>query len=204
MNSFDLSAQNWDENPIHWERSEAIARKIRQHIELKPSMNALEFGAGTGILSFLLKDSLREIIMMDNAQGMVEVMKEKVARKNAPGLIPLLHDLEHEAYKSLPFDLIFTQMALHHISNVPELLAKFFQMLLPGGYLAIADLYVEDGSFHNGNFSGHRGFDIGDLCDKLQQAGFREMTHEPCFIIKKELGNNKIKEFPVFILIAKK
>jgi ubiquinone/menaquinone biosynthesis C-methylase UbiE len=41
-------------------------------------MKALEYGAGTGILSFLLSESFSEITLMDNSQEMVNVMHEKV------------------------------------------------------------------------------------------------------------------------------
>ena len=46
-------------------------------------MTAMEFGAGTGLLSFILKDHLKEITLIDNSEGMVKVLNEKVLTTKA-------------------------------------------------------------------------------------------------------------------------
>ena len=204
MNLFDEAAKAWDSNPIHQERSEAIALKIKEKIDLNPEMTALEFGAGTGILSFLLKDYLNDIILMDSSSEMVKVMGEKVRNEQASSLNPLYLNLEISEYTGPPVDLVFTQMVLHHINDVPAILSKFYRMLNSDGCIAIADLYSEDGSFHGPDFSGHRGFDILEFSKMLSSIGFSNIQHEPCFVIRKLTEVNQMKEFSVFLLIAKK
>ena len=44
MNEFDLKAAEWDQNPIHWDRSVAITNQIKKLIPLKKRMIALEYG----------------------------------------------------------------------------------------------------------------------------------------------------------------
>jgi hypothetical protein len=34
MNEFDIKAAEWDTNPMHWDRSEAIAKEILNRIPL--------------------------------------------------------------------------------------------------------------------------------------------------------------------------
>ena len=72
MNEFDSKAREWDMNQMHWERSEAVAQQLIEMVPLSKKMKALEFGAGTGILSFLLHDHLSEIVLMDNSKEMVK------------------------------------------------------------------------------------------------------------------------------------
>ena len=55
----------------------------------------------------------------------------------------------HNDYKAGKFDLIFTQMVLHHVSDIETIINRLSQLLNPGGYLAVADLYEEDGSFYD-------------------------------------------------------
>ena len=64
MNEFDIKASGWDETPKHHARSEAVAREMLRLLPIKKEMSAMEFGAGTGILSFMLKDifSLRNTL----------------------------------------------------------------------------------------------------------------------------------------------
>jgi len=56
MSSFDSVAHEWDKDKMHMKRSVAIAAELEKMIPLNQSMKALEYGAGTGILSFLLKN----------------------------------------------------------------------------------------------------------------------------------------------------
>lgn len=202
MNEFDVKAIQWDNNPMHWDRSEAIAKEIIKHIPLKQEMTALEYGAGTGITSFILKDYLGEITLMDSSSEMVKVMTKKIETTKVKNLKALNFDLEHTDYKKGKFDLILTQMVLHHIINVETIINRFSQLLNPGGYLAIADLYEEDGSFHGTGFNGHKGFNPDKLSDIIRKNHFQKTSHFPCFTIDRKISDTKTKQFDVFLLIA--
>ena len=204
MNEFDNKAREWDMNQMHWERSEAVAQQLIEMVPLSKKMKALEFGAGTGILSFLLHDHLLEVVLMDNSKEMVKVMHEKVAKTGAKNLNPLLFDLEHNNYHAHKFNLIYNQMVLHHVNDINGIFDKFYTILQPGGYLAIADLYSEDGSFHGEGFTGPKGFDVEQLSKTLEKHQFTNISHKQCFIIKRENENKEIKEYPVFLIVAKK
>jgi tRNA (cmo5U34)-methyltransferase len=201
-NEFDLKASGWDENPVHHARSEAIAREMLRLLPVKKGMNALDFGSGTGILSFLLKDSFNEIFLMDSSSEMVKVAKKKIEAAGIKNLNPFVFDLEHEIYSDKSFDVIFTQMVLHHINDIENLFAKFYKMLNPNGFIAIADLYTEDGSFHGEGFSGHNGFDIEELSATLGRCNFHVIASEQCFIINKKISEEETRQFSVFLIIA--
>lgn len=200
MNEFDLKAADWDKNPMHLERSAAIAGYIKKLIHLDTKMTALEYGAGTGITSFILADSLKEIVMMDNSSGMISILDEKIRSSNFKNLKSLEFDLENDDYADMKFDLIFTQMVLHHVTNYESIIYKFRNLLNPGGYVAIADLCKEDGSFHGDGFTGQRGFDPEELGRILLKYNFTDLKHEKCFTIEKKLSTGDQGKFDVFIL----
>lgn len=204
MNEFDIKAAEWDKNPMHWDRSYAIAKEIIKLIPLKKQMTALEYGAGTGVTSFMLKDYLKEITLMDNSSEMVRIMNEKIETTKVKNLKALNFDLEHNDYKAGMFDLIFTQMVLHHVTDIENIIKKFYNLLNPGGYLAIADLYPEDGLFHGAGFTGHKGFNIEELSKKVMNQGFTNISHCLCFVINKKISDTETKQFDVFLLIAKR
>jgi tRNA (cmo5U34)-methyltransferase len=204
MSHFDDKAKTWDSNPANWERSEAIAKEILRKIKLNTGLSALEFGAGTGILSFLLKDYLKEITLMDSSAEMIKVMNDKIQNRHVAHLKPLFFDLEKAEYRSKTFDFIYTQMALHHVGDVKSVLKKFYQMLNTGSSIAIADLYSEDGTFHDSDFKGHLGFDIEKLSQVLTNVGFKDISHENCFLMKKVTQTDELKEFPIFLLTGVK
>ena len=204
MNEFDVKAAEWDLNPMHWSRSEAIAREILKIIPLNKSMTALEFGAGTGITSFLLKDHLKEITLMDNSREMVRVTNEKIKSSGSKNLRVIEIDLEKDDYTEVKFDLIFTQMVLHHVIDIENIIKKFRNLLNLQGHLVIADLYEEDGSFHGNDFSGHKGFNINSLSEILRKNNFSDITSGKVFTIDKKISETESKLFDVFLLAAKK
>ncbi len=201
MSEFDAKARDWDKNQLYIERSEVVANAIQGMIPLHKNMKALEYGSGTALLSFALKDQFAEITLMDSSRGMTEVTQEKIAAQHIRKMKPLFFDLEHENYTA-KFDIIYNQMVMHHVNDVDTMLTKFFSLLNPGGYIALVDLYSEDGSFHGEGFNGHLGFDVELLSDKLKEAGFRKVEHQQCFTIERKDEDGRINGYPLFLLTA--
>lgn len=199
MNEFDIKAAGWDDNPMHLERSKAIAAKLLEMIPVREGMTALEFGAGTGLLSFELREKFLFITLLDSSKEMVRIMDEKIASRGIQNMKAHVLDLEKEEFTG-HFDIIFTQMVFHHVGDIGSVLRKFHALLKPGGYLAIADLYPEDGSFHDDSFNGHRGFDADKLAGTLAGIGFTGIRHEKCFVIRKTGDDQVIKDYPVFLM----
>lgn len=204
MNEFNLKAAGWDQNPIVWERANAIANEIKRLIPLNRKMKALEFGAGTGVTSFILKDFLKEITLIDNSSEMVKIMENKIKTLGVKNLKTINVNLEKDDLEGVKYDLIFNQMVLHHISDIDKIISKFHNLLYPGGYLAIADLYSEDGSFHGDGFTGHKGFDPAELSRLLLKSGFKNITQHQSFVINKKISDIETKQFDVFLLIAQR
>lgn len=195
---FNQKAASWDQNPIHIERSEAIAVAMREMIPADKSRRALEYGAGTGLLSFLLTDEFSEIILMDSSEEMIRVCKEKTLAYGTKHIRPVLFDLEKEDFNE-SFDIIYNQMVFHHINDLDKMIDKFKTMLNKDGVLVIADLYPEDGSFHGADVKVHPGFDPEMMSSLITGKGFQNITYKPCFVIKRD-G----REYPVFIMKAEK
>ena len=69
---FDARAATWDEDPSQLERAQAVVEAIAREVALSWSMRALEYGAGSGLLSFLLRGKLGEITLADVSDGMLD------------------------------------------------------------------------------------------------------------------------------------
>jgi ubiquinone/menaquinone biosynthesis C-methylase UbiE len=202
MNEFDQKARDWDKNKMHLERAMAVAGQLSKLIRVKTGMKALEFGAGTGLLSFYLKERFSEITLMDSSLEMLKMVEQKMEADDHSKFKTLFLNLEKEEYSGDLFDIIYSQMVLHHIMDINAIIKKFYHLLSPGGILAIADLYREDGSFHDGDTNVHRGFAPEKLTAILLQQGFRDIKIDPCFVIRKEVSAEIFKEYPVFLMTA--
>lgn len=201
-NRFDALAKEWDIAPQHVERTRDIAVLLRERIPLA-GLSALEVGAGTGLLAFALSDWLENVVATDPSQGMVDVIEDKIRQSVSPNIRAArcgddLVELEGT------FDLAMLQMALHHISDIPGFFRRVHDRVEPNGYLAIADLDREDGSFHGPEVTGiHHGFDRMELMEELVQAGFEPVSMETAHVMKRRVGGVS-REFPVFLVIARK
>lgn len=207
MNHFDKEAKEWDNDPKKKERAIAIAKEITDFIQPNKTMNAFEFGCGTGMLSYQLKDFFKTIILADTSEGMIKVLQKKISNENIKNFEPLLIDLledDNVIYEN-SYDVIYTLMTLHHILDIHKILKIFNAMIKTGGYLCIADLVREDGSFHSNTpgFNGHNGFDRGELSAILSNHGFKVEYNKIPLEIEKEFDKT-IKKYPLFLMICKK
>lgn len=200
---FDEKAATWDENPGRIERAKAIARSLIKVLDLDKVNKALEYGSGTGLLSFALKDHLHEVVLMDESKEMTRVTEQKVARQSFNQFRPQQYDLLKDELPTDRFDLVYTLLTMHHIADTAAILQKFSQLLNPGGRLAIIDLEKEDGSFHDGEFHGHEGFERADLEVKMQAAGFQIEDYQVIYQIEKETGKG-FRYYPLFLLVGRK
>jgi ubiquinone/menaquinone biosynthesis C-methylase UbiE len=209
MEYFDKKANEWDTDPSKIECARAVAAAIRGSVPLTPDIMALEYGCGTGLVSFGLQPYLPHITLADSSAGMLEVLKEKIEFNRIGNMTPIKLDLATDPLPAERYDLIYTSMTLHHIPDTEKILKEFYALLKTSGFLCIADLDKEDGSFHASfpDFTGHNGFDLPELTKKLEKAGFRNLNiaivHQ---IIKETTSKNgtTTKSFPVFLIVAAK
>jgi len=202
-NQFDQRALTWDADPTKTARAQAVAEAMRRRVPLAPTLRALEYGCGTGLLSFALHQALGPITLADSSDGMLAVLADKLAARPDLRMRPLKLDLGTDALPGERFDLIYALMTFHHIDDVDKVLAAFHALLDAPGYLCIADLDAEDGSFHGPGFTGHRGFERDDLAARVRRAGFAGADFDTVFRITKNDSPGQ-KEFPVFLMVARK
>jgi ubiquinone/menaquinone biosynthesis C-methylase UbiE len=197
---FDDEAATWDEDPEHEKRQVAVARAIKQAVNLNPRMTAVDVGGGTGRLSILLADLVGSVVVTDPSAGMVQVARERI---EAAGLGDRLRAVQADLTTDRldgTYDVVWSSMALHHVPDLDVLLRSVAGLLVNGGRLCIADLDEDpDGAFHADKveFDGHHGFDRQRLAEQLARAGFADVSFLDATTILKD-----DREFGVFLCTA--
>jgi ubiquinone/menaquinone biosynthesis C-methylase UbiE len=200
---FDAKARQWDENPVFQARADRIAAAIVESVPLRADMRALDFGCGTGMLSFPLRERLGRITLKDTSAGMLAVAAEKIAAFGATNMVTRLMDLTAAALPDERYDLIYSSMTLHHVPDTDAILSAFHALLDPGGWLCVADLDQEDGSFHGIEVDVHHGFDRAGLERRVRAAGFSEVRFQTVFEIVKDRPEGS-RAYPVFLMVARR
>jgi len=205
MSRFDEEAKDWD-TPESQERARNIAEAIRSNVPLSNEMTAFEYGCGTGQLSFELHNNIGPITLADSSTGMLEVLRDKIRSRSVNDMEPVNLDLTKDPLPDKHFDLVYTMMTLHHIPDTQLILNQFYELLNPRGYLCVADLDKEDGSFHGQDVEDvHKGFDRKELANLAKQRGFTNLKFTTAYKMEQEVNEHgETKLFPIFLMVAQK
>jgi len=198
--SFDERARSWDDAK-KIERAQKTAAGIRAAVPLSRGMNAFEHGCGTGLLSFELAGELGSITLADTSDGMLEVLREKIEAAKTAKMHPVKLDPAVDPLPADRYGIVYSLMALHHVPDTDAVLRRFGEMLETGGYLCIADLDHEDGSFHGPGVDVHHGFEREALQRRVEAAGFGDVRYSTVFEVRK---GEPMRSYPVFLLSARK
>ncbi|KAF9891624.1 hypothetical protein FE257_003635 [Aspergillus nanangensis] len=168
---FNAEAANWDNNPSVQEATQMAFQTLQPTITALAdqkraatgaSLDVLEVGCGTGLLTLRVAPLVKEIVAVDTAAGMIEMLTAKTRQPNAPRNIrPICQLLEDAEDPVLPpaaaaatsddanpsssssprrkFDLILSHLTMHHVPDLRPFLQTLLACLTPGGRVALTD-----------------------------------------------------------------
>ncbi len=201
---FDNYAKTWDSDK-RITRAKTIAEEIIGSIENSGQSSAMEFGCGTGLISFNIYDKFKSVALVDSSEEMINILKSKINKYNADNMTPYLLDLSKGDVLQNKFDVIYSSMVLHHIDDIEGIIEKLYGLLNSGGCLCIVDIDEEDGSFHKNypEFRGHNGFNQEALKNILSKGGFKDVESNTFYYDHKIIEGEKI-DYSLFLIKGKK
>ena len=195
---FKNKAKTYDDGTNKHDNVDNIASLIKQIIQLKPDMKLMDFGSGTGLLLERIAPQVKKITAVDISPSMNQQLENKKQRIECE-LEMIEVDLTTSSINT-KFDGIISSMTMHHVEDIKAMFDKFYAMLNDGGFIAIADLDTEDGSFHDedtGVF--HQGFCRDQLNNIISLTQFRDVKIQTASTLRKEHG-----DYSLFLLTAYK
>ena len=195
---FNQAAQGWDKGDMRQNIAHAVFQTIASRISLLNHMSIMDFGAGTGLLSFKIAPMVQNVVGVD----LSEKMLEQLHNKNSPCLSveAVCQNICEEPLEK-QFHGIVSSMAMHHVEDTAALFETLHAHLKRDGFIAIADLEAEDGTFHTHGNEGvhHFGFERDPLRETIENAGFEHVRFHHAYTVEKENGN-----YPIFLVTATK
>lgn len=202
MGRFNELAKEWDAKPGRLLLAENIYKGIKEKVELTKEMKVLDIGTGTGLLLIHMVDEIGQITGVDNSEGMLVMLQEKIEKTNLSNADYFLYDAETDLLPISDYDMVISSMTFHHFTKPNEVLKDVYKSLKPGGTVCIGDLDKEDGSFHTDNAADdvkHFGFEKETFNKWLQEAGFENTSVEEIFRVDKN-----DTQYPVFLAFGEK
>lgn len=195
---FDNVAHEWDKGDLRQLIAARTAETIEKHIPLNSEMDILDFGAGTGLLTYKIAPYVHSVTAVDTSVKMLDVLLDKKHKEHR--IKTACCDITQMPLDE-KFDGIISSMAMHHVEDTEGFLHTLYAHLNPGGFIAIADLDKEDGTFHGHGNEGvfHFGFDRDALEALAITCGFDKIAFETALTIEKPA-----QRYPVFLMQAYK
>jgi ubiquinone/menaquinone biosynthesis C-methylase UbiE len=202
---FDKEAAAWDENPARVKLANDIARAITGQVALTPALKVMDFGCGTGLLTLQLQPLVRSITGVDSSQGMLDIFKTKISKLKLNNVSAVLAAPGWSDALAGHYDLVVSNMTLHHIREIEPLLEQFHRVTASGGHLCLADLDLDDGQFHDDNTGVfHFGFDRPALRKSFINGGFDQVRDVTAAEVVKPANSGAMRRFTVFLMTGRK
>ena len=149
---------------------------------LRPDMEVLEFGCGTGSTAIVHAPHVKEIRAIDISEKMLEIARSKAETAGVGNVRFEQSDIDAFTAPDGTFDAVLGFSILHLLEDRNTAIVKVYRMLKPGGVLVSSTVCLGDTmKFFRligpiGRFLGVmplvRVFTFQELVDSLEAAGF--------------------------------
>lgn len=214
---FNAEALSWDSNPDVQQATRFAHKAYLAHLSpadddlqspALSTLDILDLGCGTGLLSLALAPSVRSVTAVDAADGMIDALQSKLSsgeHKNVRAVCALLESGDDERVGIDPvtgekwtdankgFDVVVSHLVLHHIPDLAALFKTVHECLRPGGRVVVTDFEnfgPEARRFHpESKMDGveRHGIERREIRGLLEGAGFEEVSVETAFELEKKV-----------------
>ncbi len=178
---WDRIAERYSRRPIADEAAYNKKLEVTRGY-LRPDMNVLEFGCGTGGTAILHSPHVRHIRAIDISSKMIEIATAKADAAKASNVTFETSTIEELSATGQSFDAVLGLSILHLLEDKEAAIAKVFGLLEPGGVFVSSTACLGDTMrFFKwiapvGRFLGLmpmvKVFTVQELLESLTRAGF--------------------------------
>ncbi|HDK7138468.1 TPA: class I SAM-dependent methyltransferase [Clostridium botulinum] len=180
MNSlqyFDSIAPDW--NVIRSEYfEERLKYKILSITNIKDKIVG-DLGCGTGFVSLAVANEASIVFSIDNSINMLKELSASASKKDYKNIYPIKSSLDNLAIFDESLNVVFINMALHHIKNAKKAIAEMYRVLKKDGVVVISDVREHNGEWAKEEmFDEWLGFSKDQMTNWLEDAGFKNIEIE--------------------------
>ncbi len=180
MNSlqyFDSIAPDW--NVIRSEYfEERLKYKILSITNIKDKIVG-DLGCGTGFVSLAVANEASIVFSIDNSINMLRELSASASKKDYKNIYPIRSSLDNLAIFDESLNVVFINMALHHIKNAKKAIAEMYRVLKKDGVVVISDVREHNGEWAKEEmFDEWLGFSKEQMTNWLEDAGFKNIEIE--------------------------
>ncbi len=202
------SARFWDRIAVRYSKQPiedpaSYEKKLRiTQSHLRPEMELVELGCGTGSTAILHSPHVKRIRAYDISARMLSIAKEKAAAAGVNNVFFERAPIHEIQLSAASVDMVLMLSVLHLLPNKEQALSQAFEWLKPGGVLVTSTVcmreissvfkYVVQAGSYVGLFPHTDWFTADELQEAITNAGFeldyrwRPGADKAVFIVAKK------------------
>lgn len=202
--TFAEKAKMWDSNPQVIALANLFSAELDKIVPDHSGLAILELGCGTGLVGLRYAEKAASLDMVDASPAMLDVLRTKDEARASRVTVHegTLSMLVGQAVAPESADWIISNMALHHVKDIPALIGELHQLIKPGGRVTIGELETEPGTFHAPDVVPHNGFDPYELSRLFEKGGFTPNKTHTFLTMPREDNDGVTRTYSAFILDA--
>jgi ubiquinone/menaquinone biosynthesis C-methylase UbiE len=136
-------ADSYAKRPVANEAAYQKKLQVTQRY-LRPDMEVLEFGCGTGSTAIVHSPFVKHILAIDISERMIAIANEKIAAKGISNITFKPGSIEDLLITDSTLDVVMGHNILHLLKDKDATLAKVYRMLKPGGIFVSGTVCLGD------------------------------------------------------------
>ncbi len=140
---WDKLAEGYAKRPVAdedtYQKKLQVTRKY-----LRPDMEVLEFGAGTGSTAIAHAPYVKHIEAIDVSPKMIEIARGKAEANDVENVTFRRSSIDEFSAPDQSFDAVLGLSILHLLDNKEEVISKVHRMLKPGGVFVSSTICMGD------------------------------------------------------------
>ncbi|MBU3100535.1 class I SAM-dependent methyltransferase [Clostridium estertheticum] len=201
---FNEIAQSW--NVIRSEYfDERLKYKVLSKVNIKDKVVA-DLGCGTGFLSLALALDASIVFSIDQSVNMLVETRKLMETKKFDNVYPIKSSIDNLALFDESVDVVFINMALHHVKDAKKAIEEMFRIIKKDGTLIISDVQEHSGEWAKTEmFDEWLGFSNNQMEEWLTSAGFNLVNIENTDLLCKGYSSKgEFTQTGIFIAVANK
>jgi ubiquinone/menaquinone biosynthesis C-methylase UbiE len=140
---WDWTADRYARQPVADQAAYQTKLEVTRRY-LRPDMEVLEFGCGTGSTAIAHAPFVRKIDAIDFSSRMIEIARDKAKAGGIDNVTFAQADIMTLNAPAQSYDAVLGLNVLHLIANRDAVLARVFELLKPGGVFVTSTICMGD------------------------------------------------------------
>jgi len=204
LDYFNEMAKSWNVT-----RSEYFEERLKYKVLSKANIKdkvVADLGCGTGFLSLALALDASIVFSIDQSVNMLKESKKLMESKKFNNVYPIRSDLGNLVLFDESVDVVFINMALHHVKDAKKAIEEMYRIIKKDGTLIISDVQEHNGQWAKEEmFDEWLGFSNLQIEEWLSDVGFNAVSIENTDLkCKGYSSKGEYTETGIFIAVANK